>query len=122
VIRSRTLLAWLICLVAAAAFPAAGFAQTAGQAEYGGIAGADATSPTAAAGTAPSGTAGVADQGSTPTAKATPAETAQIADKSDNGTLPFTGQDILLMLLAGAGLVGLGLALRAAAGRAPAGA
>lgn len=123
-IPSRTLLACLLCLVATAAFPAVGLAQTASQAEYTGVAGENLTSPTTPTGTAPktpaSGTLGATDKGTTPTAKATPA--AQIAGETSKGTLPFTGRDLLLMLLAGIGLIGLGVALRSATGHAPAGA
>lgn len=118
VIRSRNLLACLFCVVGMVAFPAAALAQTAGDTEYGGVAAANATSP--ATPTPPaSGTAGETTQSTTPTAKP---ETAQVADQTASGTLPFTGRDILLMLVAGIGLVGLGVVLRSATRRAPAGA
>lgn len=124
VMTSRNLLACLLCLVGMVAFPAAALAQTAGDTEYGGVAAANATSP--ATPTPPaSGTAGETTQGTapatTPTATAK-ADTAQVAGETASGTLPFTGRDILLMLLVGAGLVGLGVVLRVASRRAPAGA
>ena len=119
--RARSLLATLVCLVAVAAFPATGIAQTAGQAEYGGVAAVQETSPPAA--TPPA--AGVAAE----TAESTPAEStpapsgpeAAVAADTSDGTLPFTGRDLLLMLVAGLGLVGVGVALRTVT-RAPAGA
>lgn len=110
--------------MATAAFPAVGFAQAAGDTEYSGVAGVNAVSPTAAAPAAvtpASGTAAETAQGSQPaaadTATATPA-TAQVASETSSGTLPFTGRDVLLMLLAGLGLVGLGIVLRTTVGRA----
>ena len=120
VMRSRNLLACLLCLVGMVAFPAVGLAQTAGDTEYGGVAAANATSPQTPAPPA-SGTAGETAQGTAPATTAK-ADTAQVADASTSGTLPFTGRDILLMLVAGIGLVGLGVVLRSATRRAPAGA
>jgi hypothetical protein len=113
VTRSRALLACLACLVAVTVFPATGLAQTAGQAEYGGVAGATAQSPT-------SGTAAETASGTTPKKKR-PREPAGVASRTSNGSLPFTGRDLGLMLIAGIALVGLGVVLRSAA-RAPAGA
>jgi hypothetical protein len=120
VIRSRNLLACLLCLVGMVAFPAAALAQTAGDTEYGGVAAANATSPPATPTPPASGTAGETTQSTTP-ATARPS-TAQVASETASGTLPFTGRDILLMLVAGIGLVGLGVVLRSATRRAPAGA
>lgn len=118
--RARSLLATLVCLVAVAAFPATGIAQTAGQVEYGGVAAAQETSPPVA--TPPAAVAAETAE-STP-AKSTPAPSgpeASVAADTSDGTLPFTGRDLLLMLVAGLGLVGVGVALRTVT-RAPAGA
>jgi hypothetical protein len=65
---------------------------------------------------------GATDQGTAPTTKAKPVDVAQVGGKTSSGTLPFTGRDLLLMSLAGLGLVGLGVALRSATRRVPAGA
>jgi hypothetical protein len=108
VTRARILVACIACAVATAAFPATGLAQTAGQAEYGGVAGAVVP---------PSGVAGQTVTGSAkPKAKAKRKE--PVSKVVTTGTLPFTGRDLLLMTLAGLALVGVGVALRTAA-RAP---
>ena len=125
VMHPRTLLVCVLSLVATAAFPAVGFAQAAGDTEYAGVAGVNVTAPPAVAPAAvapEAGTAAETAEGSTPTpATATPA-TAQVAGASTNSTLPFTGRDVVFMLLVGLGLTGLGLVLRTAVGRAtPAG-
>ncbi len=115
----RALLTCVACLVAVAAFPAAGLAQTAGQAEYGGVAGTTANSPT----NPPSGVAGTTAAGTSKGKgnKASSKKRAPVTLKTTD-TLPFTGRDIVAMLLAGLALVGLGVVLRSATRRAPAGA
>jgi|tagenome__1003787_1003787.scaffolds.fasta_scaffold19392504_2 hypothetical protein len=120
--RSRTLLACALCLLATAAFPAVGSAQTAAQDQYSGVAGTTANSPT----NPPSGVAGQTASGtaknkpsSTPSNNAPSGTSGEVAS---NGTLPFTGRDLVLMVLAGLALVGLGVALRSATRRSPAGA
>ncbi|HUR85605.1 MAG TPA: hypothetical protein VMY78_09685 [Solirubrobacteraceae bacterium] len=139
--RSRFLLALLVGLLAVAALPAAGLAQTAGQIEYGGVAAASETSPPATAGTTAGTTAGAGVLGETaesdPGASGSGAagestgsgsgtapsgSAAQVAADTSDGTLPFTGRDLLLMLVAGLGLVGIGVALRTATRQSPAGA
>lgn len=111
-------------MLALAAMPAVSFGQTASQAQYGGVEGTVEAQPTP-----PS--QGVLGEEPTeeaaPPAEAAPeaapqAEAAPKAEAAPEGALPFTGQDLVLMLLAGAGLIGLGLVLRRATGRAPAGA
>lgn len=88
--RLRLIIVCLVCAFTAAALPAAGVAQTSRQAQYGGVPG-----PTVPSSSAP-----------------------QAPAQSSSKTLPLTGQDLMLLALAAAALIGLGLALRGAAGSA----
>lgn len=84
--RSRLLVVFFVCLVTAAVVPAAGLAETSKQAQYGGVPG--------------------------PNAPLSSEPPTQASAQASSQTLPFTGGDLLLMLLAGTGLAGLGLVLR----------
>ena len=85
--------------------PAAGFAQTSGRNQYGGVAGEMTTPPDrgAVAGESASG-GGIGPQ-------------REEAESTAGGELPFTGGQLLAIVLAGGLLVGLGSALRVTARR-----
>jgi hypothetical protein len=101
--------------------PAVSFGQTASQAQYGGVEGTVEAAPTPQAPTPP-----VEEQETLPSEEeGGPQAEAPIAAPEaapEEGALPFTGSDLVMMLLAGAGLISLGLLLRRATGRSPAGA
>lgn len=108
------------CLIAFAAVPAAAYGQTASAAQYGGVEQEVVTGGP----TAPPPQQGVEEETATggpttPGAQRGPSEDAVAGPESAEGTLPFTGRDLVLILVAGLGLVGLGAALRRTA-RAPA--
>lgn len=116
----RRLIICTASVLAAMAMPAVSHGQTASAAQYGGVEGVVETGPTAPVAPGPT------EQEPAPTAEESPpAEAAPTAapqpEAAPTGRLPFTGQDIVLMLLAGVGLLGMGLALRRATGSAPVG-
>jgi cobalamin biosynthesis Mg chelatase CobN len=144
----RICLALLVASFALGA-PATSLAQSSSQAQYQGVApetqtpvtgpggsgtgggnatngGANGTGGTAATGGGTSGTSGASGNGggaatSTPAAgSAQSRPTASSQASSDTG--PFSGGDFVLIVLACAGLAGLGLVLRRATRRDPAGA
>jgi hypothetical protein len=103
----RTLVRALLPLfVLAALLPAVASAQDPGTGGYSG------TAPTTASGTEPqSGTKAATAGQSAPAAPAPAPAPAQTVTAPTN-TLPFTGFQISLMIAAGLGLLGLGMALR----------
>ena len=105
--------------------PAASPAQTASQAQYGGVEGHVESTPTPTQPTPPSEQQETlpTEETSPPEAQPTPTPAAGApSEAAPTGRLPFTGSDLVLMLLAGAGLLGLGLVLRRVTGRDAAGA
>ena len=123
-------------VVGACMAPSASLAQTASAAQYGGPA-AETTPPVQS--TSPSSnppatpinsvageqvTVPRTPAGTTPRRHhAAPAATPVVADPVvPQSTLPFTGLELALIAASALGLIGVGLALRRAAGRAPSGA
>ncbi|MEJ7826131.1 MAG: hypothetical protein WKF48_11915 [Solirubrobacteraceae bacterium] len=111
----------LLALVAVAFAPAVASAQTPGEGGYAG------TAPTTASGTVvPQGGVAPAQAESAPEGGVAPAQTegasapqsvaapqsAAAPQAAQTSKLPFTGLQIAFMIAAGAGLLGLGLALR----------
>lgn len=118
-LTTKTLLGCVLSLfLVAALLPSVAAAQTPGVAAYSGTAPAavNGTNPPAAAPApaAPAPAAGVESANeSSPPAATQPTATAEAAPAVvSSGTLPFTGLQIALMVGAGMGLLGMGLALR----------
>lgn len=117
----RRLTTLIGCLIAFAAMPAASYGQ-ASAAQYGGVEQEVDSGATPTPGAPPAqDTEDETGAGGSPTPDSSraPEQDAAAAPESAEGTLPFTGQDLVLMLLAGLGLAGLGVTLRRAA-RSPA--